>query len=175
MLRKLVKKILPRSIKHHIRDYLLKSIAPERDKLVGMTSRGEQLWYTQIGKRTITTEMGQLWILVSWMGSTAISLARGLSEAMYPKEGVKPVYALDRYIWESWMDSYMPLLTCDYLPGDSFLPEVRRSFSLSGENIIPIQADLSKYLWKGGEIIILLVDAMKSPELCIAISKRILP
>ena len=36
------------------------------------------------------------------------------------------VYGFDRFIWDDWMDEYLPIVACEYAHGESFLPEVRR-------------------------------------------------
>jgi hypothetical protein len=116
--------------------------------------------------------------LGSWMGSTAISLANGIRKSVPAGVASPPVYAIDRYIWESWMQEFASCasgVSCDYLEGDSFLPEVRRRFAECKGNILAVKADLTDYHWEGGDIAILLVDAMKSPELCASIAHEFYP
>jgi hypothetical protein len=170
----LAKRIIPSSIKRTLKELLKESTGLESSRLVGMTTTAEQEWYSKIAEE-LSFRDGAVVDLGSWMGSTAISLARGVRNAARPNDPTKSVYAIDRYIWESWMNPYMARLSCDYLPGDSFLPEVRHRFSLSKERILPIQADLTEYSWKGGPIIILLVDAMKNFVLCRTIAAEFYP
>ena len=140
--------------------------------LVGMTTPSEQLWFKKIAKE-YAIRSGAIVDLGSWMGSTAIPLAQGLREGA-TEETPKRVQAIDRYVWEEWMRPFSSELHCDYIPGDSFLPEARKRFLAEG-NIIPIQADLATYQWGGEEISILLIDAMKSVELAVAIATQFYP
>ena len=70
------------------------------------------------------------------------------------------------------MAPWLPQVFCDYLPGDSFLPEVRRRIRAYCDIIELLQEDLTTYTWNHGPIKLLLVDAMKSGDLArrIAIS-----
>lgn len=175
-----IKKMIPQGMKQSIKNLLLddSSNATTKDKrewLVGMTTIHEQRWYTHIAKELAHMD-GAIVDLGSWMGSTAISLAKGVRDAGTTGNGrEKMVYAIDRYLWEPWMDSYGKHLHCDYVPGDSFLPEVRQRLRLSGLSVTAVQADLTKYTWDGGDIAILLVDAMKSKQLCTAIALEFYP
>jgi hypothetical protein len=94
-----------------------------------------------------------------WMGSTTLSLVHGLETAGCKEE---IVYGFDRFLWDDWMDEYHPVVACEYLPGESFLPEVRRRVKPHAHRVRLVPADLTTYQWQDGAIKLLLVDAMKT-------------
>jgi hypothetical protein len=173
-----LKRLVPDRAKRALRE-LLPELFPKKDLLVGMTTGDEQRWYCSVAAEVVNGgNKGAIVDLGSWMGSTAISLAKGIKKALPPGAPAPPVYAIDRYIWEPWMQAFASSATgisCDYLDGDSFLPEVRRRLAASQGNILAVEADLISYKWQGGDIAILLVDAMKTPELCMSISREFYP
>lgn len=143
--------------------------------LTGMTSQGEQQFYTACAEETSDLD-GAIVDLGCWMCSTAISLAMGVDGK---REGGAPdtrkVYAFDRFIWEPWMDRHLPSVGADYEPGETFLPEARRRIRGYGHIIELVQADLSDYVWQRGPVRILLVDAMKSWQLARSIATSFFP
>lgn len=65
---------------------------------------------------------------------------------------------------------------CLYSAGESFLPEARRMISEHGGGRVDlVEADLRAYNWDGGPIKILLVDAMKSEDLAVQITRSFFP
>ena len=106
-----------------------------------------------------------------WLGSTTIFLAAGLREL---NDNGK-VHAFDRFIWEPWKHLYSSEQWCDYLPGESFLPETRRRMGDLKPWVNLVQADLTTYHWKGGPVRLLLVDAMKSWQLTTSIAREFYP
>jgi hypothetical protein len=132
--------------------------------LIGMISKEEDFYSTCA--RKVRDMNGAIVDLGCWMGATACSLARGATakEGSVSKE-IDRIYAFDRFIWEGWMNPQLPKLFCRYLPGESFLPEARRRVESYHGGIELVKADLTAYVWKGGPIKLLLVDAMKSREL----------
>jgi len=161
-LRRLLKAVLPPRIVSALR-------ALRADhSLLGMTGIAEQKFYADCA-RSLLDSPGAIVDLGSWMGSTCIALARGLGTA----QGT--IFAFDRFIWESWMDRDDRDMFCDYIPGENFLPEVRRRIRPFRDRITLIQADLTSYVWDRGDIKLLLVDAMKSPDLAVAIARSFYP
>ena len=173
-----LKRLMPDRLKRALRE-LLPEVFPKKNRLVGMTTGDEQSWYSSIACEVIKRgNAGAIVDLGSWMGSTAISLANGIRKSVPVGAAAPPVYAIDRYLWEPWMQAFASAasgVSCDYLEGDSFLPEVRRRFAECKGNILAVKADLTAYHWEGGEIAILLVDAMKTPELCTSIAHEFYP
>src|SRR5262249_37872901 len=105
-----------------------------------------------------------------WLGSTTISLARGLDRNPRPNVRTSQVHAYDRFIWEEWMEERYPFPGSKLLhPGDSFLDEFQRRTSEVAKRIRVYPGDLLRAEWNGGPIELLLVDAMKSWDLANAI------
>jgi hypothetical protein len=139
------------------------------ERLVGMTSLDEQRYYSECAA-AVSGREGAIVDLGCWMCSTAISLARGVREA--GAEGAAPanrIYAFDKFIWQEWMNRYLPVVSGDYSPGESFYEEARGRVVSYSSLIEVIQVDLTSYEWRGGPIKLLLVDAMKSWDLASAI------
>lgn len=129
----------------------------------------EQRYYAKCGKAQSGVE-GAIVDLGCWMCSTAISLARGISETTPVGDyAVEKIYAFDTFIWEEWMDRYLPIVSGNYVPGDNFFAEAQSRIASYSDMIELVQEDLTKYTWHGGPIKLLLVDAMKSWELSRAI------
>jgi hypothetical protein len=123
----------------------VKRMISEESPLMGMTSKGEQQFYTECADKLSDMD-GAIVDLGCWMCSTAISLAKGIHRKQSERFGeTHKVYAIDRFIWEAWMNSRLPEVWCDYQPGDSFLPEVRRRISAYQHVIELVQADLTDY------------------------------
>jgi hypothetical protein len=144
--------------------------------LVGMTSLSEQLFYAEVGAASVG-KAGAIVDLGCWLCSTTISLARGVRMGCAEKSQARPgkIYAYDKFVWEPWMDQFLPMVSCDYREGDSFLPEARRRMKEYADLVELIQADLTRYRWEGGAINVLLVDAMKNKELVQEIAMSFYP
>jgi hypothetical protein len=132
-----------------------------------MTTKEEQALFTKSVK-DVAGLKGEIIDLGCWLGSTTISLASGLREL----NDHGKVYAFDRFTWEPWMDLYSSEHWCDYLPGESFLPETRRRMGDLKPWVILVCADLTTYHWEGGAVRLLLVDAMKSWRLTTVIGRE---
>lgn len=170
-----LKKLLPTRVIEGLRyirhgrltwDRSLPSCAP----IAAMTTPEEQALFTQC-VRDVAKLPGEIIDLGCWLGSTTLSLASGLREL---KDKGK-VHAFDRFLWEPWMDLYSSEHWCDYLPGESFLPETRRRMGDLKPWVNLVQADLTTYQWVEGPVRLLLVDAMKSWRLTTAIARAFFP
>jgi hypothetical protein len=169
ILEKVVKRILP--------PHLIQAVyyVWYGGRLIGMTSLAEQKFYTECAAM-LSGAKGAIVDLGCWMCSTAISLAKGLRP--HGEAGrctPSRVYAFDRFVWEAWMDRYLPIVSRNYLPGDSFLPEAQRRIKPYSDLIELVEGDLTTYVWQGGPIKLLLVDAMKSWQLAQAITSSFYP
>ncbi len=141
----------------------------------GMTTRQELQYYEDCAARLADCP-GAIVDLGCWMGATARALARGnLRDSSGRQRAGRPVHAFDRFLWEPWMDPFLPNVYCDYRDGESFLPEARRRLSDVSQDVELVQCDLTSYCWQQGPIKILLVDAMKTEELARAITERFFP
>jgi|JI6StandDraft_1071083.scaffolds.fasta_scaffold00181_25 hypothetical protein len=139
--------------------------------LVGMTTNEERMYYAQAIQK-IRSLSGAVVDLGCWMGSTTVSLVHGLEKAGCKEE---IVYGFDRFIWDDWMDEYLPVVTCEYAHGESFLPEVRRRVKAHAHRVRLVPADLTTYQWQDGAIKLLLVDAMKTWVLGASITRSFFP
>ena len=142
---------------------------------VGMISANERRLYADCSSQLCNVD-GEIVDLGCWMGATSLALAEGIRRTTGKGASLhQKILAYDRFVWESWMDRFLPHLYCDYLPGESFLPEARRRLREYSGYINLIEADLINYKWQGGAIKLLLVDAMKSWELAQAITRGFFP
>jgi hypothetical protein len=169
-MREFLKAVLPRRVVNALR--ALKHAPGEASPVFGMTGTAEQAYYAECAKG-LRDSPGAIVDLGCWMGSTCVSLARGLGDSGEKRAGM--IYAFDRFIWEDWMNYQSEQVSCDYVAGESFLPEARRRTREFRDRITLVQADLTQYEWRQGEIKLLLVDAMKSPELARAIACAFYP
>ncbi len=134
-----------------------------------MITRSEAEFFSECARGPIPSG-GSIVDLGCYMGSTAISLARGVIDSRCHDM----IYSYDLFEWAEWMNGSPTL--CVYEPGDVFLPEARRYTRDHGFGLIDVRkADLSKYHWEGGRISLLLVDAMKSFDVARQITRSFLP
>jgi hypothetical protein len=165
-----MKNIIPNRVSYAFR-CLIKGIPTSRkesaDWYLGMTTKQEQMFYRTCSEQYKDIK-GVIVDLGCWMGSTAFSLAEGLKASAKPTK----IYAYDLFRWETWMDQFDGMTACDYLPGESFLPEARRRMQKHKDCVELIQADLVGYQYGRGPIKILLVDAMKTAALSESICIR---
>lgn len=143
---------------------------PSSVPAAAMTTKEEQALFTR-SVRDVARLSGEIVDLGCWLGSTTLSLASGLRDIRDKGR----VHAFDRFIWEPWMDLYSSEHWCDYLPGESFLPETRRRMGDLKPWVNLVQADLTRYHWEGGPVRLLLVDAMKSWRLTTCIAREFYP
>lgn len=145
-------------------------------ELVGMTSKSEQDFLTRFGNsRYVGT--GEVIDLGCWLGSTTISLARGLSANPAFAGSGRKIRAFDAFRWYEGMDEAAAgaRLAKSYLPGDDFVGEFRLRTEPYREIIDIRKGDLAEARWDGPPIEFLLVDAMKSFELANAIVRGFYP
>lgn len=143
---------------------------PSSAPIYGMTTAQEQALFTKSVDEVARLD-GAVVDLGCWLGSTTISLAKGLRAAGSSGK----MYAFDLFKWDSWMDDYSDDHWCDYEPGESFLPETRRRVSEFKQHIDLIEADLTTYSWTQGKIRLLLIDAMKNWQLATDITREFFP
>ncbi len=139
-------------------------------QLVGMTSKAEQDFCTRYGREIYSGE-GDVVDLGCWLGSTTITLARGLSENNAFVRAGRTVHAYDLFVWSDWMNESLAGtgISGRFAEGESFLAEFERRSARYSEHIEPHAGDLTKIRWNGGPIEFLLVDAMKNWDLTNAI------
>jgi hypothetical protein len=144
-----------------------------RRGLLGATTPEERAfceWYARAAYRGA----GAIVDLGSWLGSTTLPLARGMSHRDR-RRGTR-IHAYDRFIWEEWMTEFAEAsgVRLDYRPGDDF----RRTFEDAlGPHLRLVDihtADLCVERWSGGPIELIVIDAMKSWELAENILRQFL-
>lgn len=134
---------------------------------ITMISPEEADYFTQL-VRGLKGRRGEIVDLGCWLGGTSCALARGLCAA---QSELEKVHAFDLFVWEDWMNGRGVSLEA----GDDFLPLAQQNAGPYAPLINFIKADLCRYAWGGGEIKLLLVDAMKSFGLATAIAERFYP
>src|SRR5436853_7107707 len=76
---------------------------PPHAWLIGMTTLEEQAYFEDYA-RSIYTGAGEIVDLGSWLGSTTISLARGLADNPSVEARRKKIHAFDQFLWVPDMD-----------------------------------------------------------------------
>jgi hypothetical protein len=145
--------------------------------LAGMTSREERTFAKDYAEKHYTGQ-GEIVDLGCWLGSFTVPFARGLEKNK--KIGKNRIYlhAYDIFIWEKWMDSCVLCteLANKYQAGESFLDAFERQILPWKDKIKVYPGDLNKMNWDPVKTIeFLLVDAMKSWQLCNAIIRKFFP
>lgn len=143
---------------------------------LGMTTREERLWWMQYTS-TIYQGKGAIVDLGSWFGSTTCALAEGLKSNPVQEVRSRSIHAIDRFIWDSWMDVCIKGTPYEgqLKTGDDFKFIFDQQTKRYGKQIIGIKADLEKYQWTGGPIEFLLIDAMKTWNLANRIVQQYYP
>lgn len=139
--------------------------------LLGMTTREEQNYLVQYTHKQYTGQ-GAIVDLGCWLGATTISLAAGLERN--PTATDRRVHAFDTFQWHNWMDDYAGEFAGKLDQGNSFLEEFQRRTASHTNRIVIHQGDLTRMKWETGSIEFLLVDAMKSWPLAVAINQTFL-
>ena len=138
----------------------------------GMTSKPEQNYFRHYAQNLFTGE-GEIVDLGCWLGSTTIPLAKGL--AQNPRGAGRRIHAYDLFVWEKWMDPFLPGCAREYRVGESFLDEFQTRTRAFADRIEVHPGDLQKLGWSGGPIEFLLADAMKSWELAAFVVAHFFP
>jgi hypothetical protein len=136
-----------------------------RRGLLGSTALEERAfcqWYARVGYRGA----GAIVDLGTWLGSTTLPLAKGMSQRPSGAPTTR-IHTYDRFIWEEWMSEFAGWAhtSRDYRPGDNFRAEVETVLGRYRGLVDIHEVDLVTEQWTGGPIELLVVDAMKSWEL----------
>lgn len=139
---------------------------------IGMTSDNE-LCLCETYAREAWTGEGRIVDLGCWLGATTMALARGVMDRPY----LKLILAIDRFIWETWMDPVAKAIGLEkvYAPGRCFYHDTEDYLSPYSEVVELVQSDLLEYQPSLEPIEFLFVDAMKSWELANAIASKFFP
>jgi hypothetical protein len=130
---------------------------------LGMTTCEERAWWMDYTSNTYEGK-GAIVDLGSWFGSTACALAEGLRSNKNQHARNQPIHAIDLFVWHPWMDVCVVGTPFEgkLKAGDDFMHIFHQQTKRYGNQIIGIKEDLNKYIWNGGRIEFLLIDAMKS-------------
>ena len=145
-------------------------------KTPGMLTANERR-FLQNYSRYLYSGQGHIVDLGCWMGSSTLPLAEGVSKQLKNPNSSGKIFAYDLFIWEEWMDDclkFMPPLNKSYRPGESFRGEFE-FYVGEYDNVIVREQDLLNAKWEDGYIELLFVDAMKTPQLALAIEKQFFP
>jgi hypothetical protein len=138
----------------------------------GMTCKEEQKYFRHYA-RTLYTGAGEIVDLGCWLGSTTIPLAQGLRRN--PRGTGRHIHAYDLFVWQKWMDPFLPGCARNYRVGESFLDEFHARTRAYADRIKAHPGDLRRLGWNGGPIEFLLVDAMKNWELAAFVVAHFFP
>lgn len=157
--------------------YTNNKLESEIINLYGMTSLEERYFAKEYGER-IYTGQGEIVDLGCWLGSFTIPFVMGLQENKNIELEGKFVHAYDRFIWKKWMDCYVENsdLENKYQLDDYFLDAFEDIISPWQNNIKVYAGDLNEMNWDSEKTIeFLLIDAMKSWQLCNSIFHKFFP
>lgn len=143
----------------------------------GMTSSQEQTYFIECASSAYTGK-GEIVDLGCWLGSTTISLVKGLRKNPNlddPKE--RKVHAYDLFRWHPTMESIVVGTSLEgrFEEGDSLLDEFKRRTSRWSDSIQVYQGDVCETGWSGGPIELLLVDVMKTWKVAEGVVKHFYP
>ena len=148
-----------------------------RQWILGMTSMEEQLFLEDYAQNEYSGK-GEIVELGCWLGSSTISLARGLKANSFVKNKNQRLHAYDLFIWFSvGMEKLVSGTSLEgkYQDGDSFLDEYLQRIAPWRDLVEVCPGDLTEIGWQRGNIEFLFVDAMKSWELTNSIIKNFFP
>jgi hypothetical protein len=130
--------------------------------LVGMTTLEERRYWRGYAARRF---------------SATFSLGEGLDRNTQVPADAKRIHAYDLFRWEDWMEPFVggTPFAGKFRPGDDFTEAFRYFTRRHADKIVCRRADLTRETWTGGNIEFLLVDAMKSWELCNALYRNFFP
>lgn len=149
-----------------------------RQWILGMTSPEEQVFLENYAQNDYFGQ-GEIVELGCWLGSSTISLARGLADNSRVTEKNQRIHAYDIFIWHSKANMQQSVigtaLEGKYKDGDNFLDEYLQRISPWHHLIRVCPGDLREVSWNRGAIEFLFIDAMKSWDLANSILKNFFP
>jgi hypothetical protein len=162
-----------------IKIYPNKKVESEIINLYGMTSPEERNFAKEYGEKLYTGQ-GEIVDLGCWLGSFTIPFVMGLQANKNIGLNDQYVHAYDIFIWEKWMDSCDCVIGSElekkYQPGDNFVATFEKIISPWQNNIKVYPGDLNEMNWDSEKTIeFLLIDAMKSWQLCNSIINKFFP
>lgn len=139
----------------------------------GMTSPKERKAARELARNL--QGPGKIVDLGCWLGSLSAALASGLEASTNAAKPSK-IIAYDRFLWSSsYMESNWPGSHFGVKERDDFLPWFK-VLARKWEKWIDVRkSDLSQAQWDEGAISLLVVDAMKTEDIAVAIMKAFYP
>ncbi|WP_333299216.1 AMP-binding protein [Microcoleus sp. AT13-A6] len=147
-----------------------------RQWILGMTSWEEQVFLEDYTKNEYSGR-GEIVELGCWLGSSTISLARGLEANSQVVVKNQRIHAYDIFTWVPAMEQIAKGtdVTGKFQDGDSFLDEYLKRINPWSHLIQVHPGNLTEIGWEGRAIEFLFIDAMKSWELTNSIIKNFFP
>jgi len=151
-----------------------KDMATPFNHLIGMVSNEIRNYCYKYGRDMYTGE-GALVDLGSWLGSTVVPLAAGLSQNEKAKG--KTIHAYDAFVWYENMthSARYSSIRNKYKVGDDFLPEFERQTAAYSSQINVHQGNLGEVVWDKSPVEYLMIDAMKDWEVALRIVHEFYP
>lgn len=134
---------------------------PALPEVPAMTSAAERQYFYWLA-RDCFTGVGEVVELGSWLGGSSISLAAGLRDGGSKKR----VTCVDRFTWAG--EVYDRKFATGLRKGDDFEPLFRANTAFIAEHIQVLRAEIDGFVWNGGPIELLLVDAPKQREVVLS-------
>lgn len=137
-----------------------------RTNLTGMSTENERAYCRWYASR-LYSGRGAIVELGCWLGSLTISLADGLEKNVRIGPERKKINAHDHFKWDSVMEGWVAgtRLAGRVERGDDYLELFLECIAPVAGYVKVSKADLTTARWDGGDIELLVVDAMKSMRL----------
>ncbi len=149
-----------------------------REWILGMTSMEEQLFLEDYARNHYSGQ-GEIVELGCWLGSSTISLAKGLEKSYKVSNKNKRIHAYDLFIWCESANMNQSVIGTSvegkYREGESFLEEYLSRIKFWQHLIQVHPGDLTQIGWNQNQIEFLFIDAMKSFELANSIKQNFFP
>jgi hypothetical protein len=151
-----------------------KDMATPFNHLIGMVSNEIRNYCYKYGRDTYTGE-GTLIDLGSWLGSTVVPLAAGLSQNEKAKGNT--IHAYDAFVWYENMthSARYSSIRNKYKVGDDFLPEFERQTAAYAAHITIHKGNLADVAWDKSPVEYMMIDAMKDWEVALRIVREFYP
>ncbi len=149
----------------------------ERTKRIPGMLTYEERRFLQNYCRYVYSGTGHIVDLGCWMGSSTLPLAIERSRRPDLIVNQQRIFAYDLFRWEKWMDACITNVSqakYHYSPGESFRSAFEGNIK-DVDNVVIREQDLATAQWRDGDIEFLFVDAMKTPQLALAIQKQFFP
>lgn len=151
-----------------------KDMATPFNHLIGMVSNEIRNYCYKYGRDMYTGE-GALVDLGSWLGSTVVPLAAGLSQNEKAKGNT--IHAYDAFVWYENMtySARSTPIRHKYKVGDDFIAEFELQTAAYSQWIKIHKEDLAQVVWDKSPVEYMMIDAMKDWEVALRIVHEFYP